>query len=88
MINLEPNQMEWMWQHLGHTGDVHKTHYRQMSGFIERVQLTKLFLLQDMNLTNKYKGQKLDDIDVRGIQNVNYYIFLLKMCFPSKMVRS
>ncbi|VDI46116.1 Hypothetical predicted protein [Mytilus galloprovincialis] len=67
MLNLDGNQLEWVCRHLGHSANVHKTHYRQMSGFIERVHVSKLMLVQDMNLTKKYAGKKLEDIDITDI---------------------
>lgn len=66
MLNLDKYQVDWVCRHLGHSGSVHKTHYRQMSDLIERVHITKLLLVQDFNLTNKFKGQRLEDIDVSG----------------------
>lgn len=66
MLNLDGNQLEWVCRHLGHSANVHQTHYRQMSDFIERVHVTKLMLVQDMNLTKKYAGKKLEDIDITG----------------------
>jgi hypothetical protein len=66
MMNLTKNQLEWVCNHLGHKEIVHKMHYRQMSPLIERVYITKLFLLQDKNLTNKFKGQDLLSIDLKG----------------------
>lgn len=67
MLNLDGNQLEWVCRHLGHSANVHQTHYRQMSDFIERVHVTKLMLVQDMNLTKKYAGKKLEDIDITDI---------------------
>lgn len=58
--------MEWMYNHLGHTKGVHKEHYSQMSGPIERTQISKVLLIQDMNLTSKFKGKKLEDMDIKG----------------------
>lgn len=66
MLNMDPYQIEWMCRHLGHTTEVHKAYYRHMSGFVERVQLSKLFMIQDMNLTSKFKGKKLEEIDISG----------------------
>ncbi|KAK3082485.1 hypothetical protein FSP39_007930 [Pinctada imbricata] len=59
--------MEWVYQHLGHTKAVHKEHYRQMSGLLERTQVSKMFLIQDLNLTSKFKGRKLDELDIKDI---------------------
>lgn len=66
MLNLNKNEMEWVYQHLGHTKSVHKEHYRQMSGLLERTQVCKMFLVQDLNLTGKYKGQNLSEMDISG----------------------
>ena len=68
MLNLDKYQVDWVCRHLGHTKNVHKMHYRQMSGLIERTQLTKLFLLQDLNLTSQFKGKSLEEIDLKGIR--------------------
>ena len=37
-----------------------------MSGLIERVEIAKLMLVQDLNLMGKFRGKKLDEIDVSG----------------------
>lgn len=65
-MNLKNNEFEWLLNHLGHTGDVHKQHYRQMSGLVERVYISKLLLIQDLNLTNKFPNQDLVEMDIRG----------------------
>lgn len=66
MLNLDEQQMQWVCRHLGHSRSTHLEHYRQMSGLLERVYMTKLFLIQDMNLTHQFKNQNLLDIDVKG----------------------
>ena len=67
VIDMKDHELEWLCQHLGHTSDIHKLHYRATSGFIERVNIGKLMLLQDLNLAGKFAGQKLQDIDISGI---------------------
>jgi len=66
MMNLDNHQLDWVCNHLGHKRSVHKEHYRQMSGLVERVYVSKLLLIQDLNLTQKFKGQNITDIDVTG----------------------
>jgi hypothetical protein len=34
-----------------------------MSGFIERVNISKMLLIQDMNLTGKFVGKTLQEIN-------------------------
>lgn len=52
--------------HLGHTMDVHRVHYRQTSDIIERVDIAKLLMIQDMGLVGRFKGKKLEEIQFDG----------------------
>lgn len=64
---MKDHELEWLCGHLGHTVDIHKSHYRATSGFIERVNIGKLMLLQDLNMAGKFSGQRLQDIDMAGM---------------------
>lgn len=55
-----------MVDHLGHTMNVHQIHYRQTSDVLERVDIAKILLIQDMGLVAKYKGQRIQDIQIEG----------------------
>ena len=46
--------------------DVHRVHYRQTSDMIERVDVAKILLILDLGLVSKYRGRKLDDIQLNG----------------------
>lgn len=59
MMNLSDSQLQWACDHLGHTKAVHLNHYRQLSGYLERVQIAKLMIVHDMNLTGELKGKPL-----------------------------
>lgn len=65
-MKLENHQLEWLCQHLGHKMGIHKEHYRQMIGTVERVHVAKLLMLQDQNLTGKFLGKSLNDVDAAG----------------------
>ena len=65
-MDITENQRQWILDHLGHTFDVHRMHYRQTSDLIERVQISKLLLIQDFGMVNKFVGKKLDDIQLEG----------------------
>lgn len=52
--------------HLGHNMDVHMAHYRQTSDLLERVQVAKLLLIQDMGVVGKFVGKKLEEIQLEG----------------------
>ncbi|XP_052097913.1 uncharacterized protein LOC127732765 [Mytilus californianus] len=71
ILDLKENQLTWLCNHLGHTKKVHLEHYRQMSGFIERVEISKILLIQDMNLTEKFKGKTLKAVSMKDIINSN-----------------
>lgn len=62
MMNLSDSQMQWACHHLGHTKAVHLNHYRQLSGYLERVQIGKLVIV----LTGKLKGKTLADKELNG----------------------
>jgi len=59
--------------------DVHKIHYRQTSGIIERVDIAKMMIIQENNLVGKYAGMKIGDIQLDG------KIFLL---YASKLFKN
>uniref|UniRef100_A0A8W8MQQ1 Uncharacterized protein n=1 Tax=Magallana gigas TaxID=29159 RepID=A0A8W8MQQ1_MAGGI len=67
VFDISPQQQQWLTNHLGHTLDIHKIHYRQTSGIIERVDISKLMLLTEYGLTGKYPGKKLTDITLEEI---------------------
>ncbi|XP_061186822.1 uncharacterized protein LOC133194941 [Saccostrea echinata] len=62
VFDISPQQQQWLTNHLGHTVDVHKIHYRQISGVIEPVDISKLVLLTVYGLTVKNACRKLTDI--------------------------
>jgi len=66
ILALDDHELQWVCSHLGHTADVHKLHYRATSGFIERINIAKLSLLQDFNVVGKFAGKKLQDLSVEG----------------------
>ena len=68
-MNLDGYQLDWVCNHLGHTKQVHQEHYRQMSGLVERACISKLLMIQDMNLASKFQGKKLEEINFEGKAN-------------------
>lgn len=67
VFDMKPHEIEWLCQHLGHTSDVHKIHYRNTSSYIERVNLGKLFLIQDHDASRKFAGKDLATVDINGM---------------------
>lgn len=66
-LNLSPTQLDWVYRYMGHSESVHLQHYRNMSGFIERVQIGKVLLMQDLNVSSKYVGKVLQDVEFSSI---------------------
>jgi hypothetical protein len=65
-LDLTTSQLEWVTNHLGHSLDIHKIHYRQTHSLIERTQVAKLLLLQDSNKIHKYTNMSLEEIPIEG----------------------
>ncbi|OWF39284.1 hypothetical protein KP79_PYT22704 [Mizuhopecten yessoensis] len=66
-LDTNESEMQWILQHLGHTMDVHKTHYRQTSDLLERVEVAKVLLIQDFGMVHKFVGKQLKDIQMEEI---------------------
>ena len=68
MINMSDRESKWLFEHLGHTGDIDIEYYRHTLSFIERTQMAKLLLMIDNNCVKQYSKQKvnLKDIDIKG----------------------
>jgi hypothetical protein len=77
VFDLNAHQLEWVSNHLGHSVDIHKIHYRQTSGVIERVDMSKLMLLQEYNMSANFAGKSLAEIQFPGLYatNLKYFTF-------------
>ena len=65
-LNTSETERQWVIDHLGHTMDVHRIHYRQTSDMLERADVAKILLIQDLGLVGKYRGKRLEDIQLDG----------------------
>ena len=75
VLAMSPHEIEWVCNHLGHTEAVHKTHYRATSSLVERIDVSKIILLQEKNLVGKYAGKKLSEIQFSGmLQLINHVL--------------
>lgn len=63
MLSLKDSELNWVCDHLGHTKKVHLQHYHQLSGVVE---VAKLMMIQDMNLSDKFKEKSLSEIQIEG----------------------
>jgi hypothetical protein len=44
LVDLRENEREWLTEHLGHTLNVHKSHYRLQEPIVEMAQLSRLLI--------------------------------------------
>ncbi|XP_062622394.1 uncharacterized protein LOC134283885 [Saccostrea cucullata] len=65
-LDTTENERQWIVDHLGHTMNIHKQHYRQTSDILELVEVAKLLLIQDLNIVHRFKGKQLKDIQING----------------------
>jgi hypothetical protein len=63
VLSLKDSELNWVCDHLGHTKKVHLQHYHQLSGVVE---VAKLMMIQDMNLSDKFKEKSLSEIQIEG----------------------
>lgn len=80
MIGLQDHEMKWLCQHLGHTQKVHAIHYRATSIMIERIEISKLMLMQETNSVSKFAGKNLRDIQFEG------KFYFVEMCCRNDQV--
>ena len=64
--DITPQQQQWIVDHMGHSLNVHNIHYKCTSDIIERTDIAKLLLLMDSRQISKYKGKKLEEIQIDG----------------------
>ena len=64
--------MNQVLNHMGHTWDVHRDYYRQYSTIAERLDVTKILLLQDQNKVHEYSKKGLDEIDIARLHSADF----------------
>ena len=65
-FDLSQQEMQWVCDHLGHTLDVHRIHYRSTSEVIERLHIAILLCQENPHIV-KYQGKKLVEIPLEGL---------------------
>lgn len=63
---MKEHELKYVTQHLGHTVKVHESHYRALSGSIERIEVGKLMMIAENNLTHRFREKELKDIQFEG----------------------
>ena len=58
--------MEWVCENIGHTIDVHKNYSRARSDVLERIEIAKILLIQDLGMVKDFVGTNIEDIQFEG----------------------
>lgn len=66
-LALSDAELQWLCDHLGHSKPTHLGHYRNLSASIERAQIGKIMLIQDLGLTGDVRGKSLQDEELNGV---------------------
>ena len=66
ILNLVPNELEWLARHMGHDINVHRQYYRLQDSTIELARVSKLLLAIDEGKAGDYRGKSLDSIAIEG----------------------
>ena len=66
LVYMKDGEREWLAEHLGHTLEVHKSHYRLQEPVVEMAKLSKLLIAIDDGKASQFVGKTLSEIDVRG----------------------
>ena len=64
--------MNQVLNHMGHTWDVHRDYYRQYSTIAERLDVTKILLLQDKDRVHEYSRAGLKEIDIARLHEAEF----------------
>ncbi|CAG9763774.1 unnamed protein product [Ceutorhynchus assimilis] len=64
VINLSEQDLEQLAIFMGHTSDIHKTYYRLPNDVYQMAKVSKLLLLNERGEAAKFKGKRLDEIDI------------------------
>ena len=67
VMNLAEVEQDWLARHLGHDIRVHREFYRQHESIVELSKISKILIASENGLTQKYKGQTMEDIPAEDL---------------------
>lgn len=65
-MDFSQNEVKQMCRHLGHTVAIHESYYQKLDQTIEKVKVARLLGAMDDGTIEKYKGKKIEDIEIEG----------------------
>ena len=66
LYDLNHNELDWLSNHLGHSMNIHKHHYRQHTATIEMGEVARLLMQVEDGQTADHSGRSVDDITLDG----------------------
>ena len=64
LLDLTPDQKQWLCNHLGHTFDVHNQYYKLKLDAVELTHVSQTLLVSECGLLSKFKGKKIEDVKI------------------------
>ncbi|KAJ8956143.1 hypothetical protein NQ314_006769 [Rhamnusium bicolor] len=64
IFKMEQNELEQLAKFMGHTGKTHAEYYRLPDDIYQTAKISKLLLLSKEGALEKFKGKKLEEIDI------------------------
>ena len=63
IMNLSPEELNWLASHMGHDLTVHRGYYRLESGVLELSKVSRLLMAMDSGKVHNFAGKSMSDID-------------------------
>jgi len=64
VVNLTDQDLDQLASFMGHTTNIHKEYYRLPNDVFQTAKISKLLLLSEKGKLSKFKGKRLEDIDI------------------------
>lgn len=78
LLDMTEAEIRWVADHLGHSMDVHKKHYRLSDGTVEITKIAKILLANESgSLKTTNRNRKAEDIEITGIFTFLFSLVLL-----------
>lgn len=66
IVDMNPGELKWLANHMGHEVNVHEAVYRIHDSTIELAKISRLLMAVDKGVISQFAGKQLDDIHLDG----------------------
>jgi hypothetical protein len=66
IVDMNPGELKWLANHMGHEVNVHEAVYRIHDSTIELAKISRLLMAVDKGVISQFAGKRLDDIHLDG----------------------